>query len=857
MEEEQNNPGIVTGKSTLVARMYEDYFLDYASYVILERAVPSIYDGLKPVQRRILYVMKNMDDGRYNKVANIIGSTMAYHPHGDAAIGEAMVNLGQKDLMIDCQGNWGDFRTGDSAAASRYIEARLTKFALEIAFNGDTTHWQLAYDGRKKEPIDLPMKFPLLLAQGVEGIAVGLSTKILPHNFQELCRGCIDILRGKPVSILPDFPTGGIMDARDYREGMRGSKVRVRAKIEALDKKTLVIRELPFGVTVSSLIESIIKAADRNKIKIKKVADHTSKDVDIRVELQPGVSPDVTIDALYAVTDCEVSISPCACIIMDDKPYFMSVNEILRHNTYHTMDLLRWELENDLKELTEKFFFSSLEKIFIEQRIYRDIEECETWEAVMETIYKGLEPFTKDFVREVNNDDITRLTEIRIKRISKYNTFEADELLKKLQDDIAKTQHHLDNLVDYTVDYYKRLLDKYGKGRERKTTIIGFEKIEVASVVANNAKLYVNRAEGFAGYDLKKDEFVMDCSDVDDIIIFRKDGKYSVTKIEPKKFVGKDILHIAVWKKGDERTTYNVAYTDVKTGVTYAKRFHVEAVTRDRDYDMGKDGEEAKIHYFSANQNGEAEVLEIQLSPGCTAKNKLFDYSFADLAIKGRSSQGNTITKYPVRKMKMKEAGKSTLGARKIWFDATTGRLNTQAYGDLLGEFDNGNTILAIYKDGTYELTNYELTNRYEVEKLLGIQKFSPETVISALYWNGAKEAAFVKRFRIETTTVGEKYNFLPDNDHSKTALLFASLRAQPKIEYKMKLNGKPMSGVLNLAEFMDVRGWKALGNKFSSEKIVLSKEIIEEEPKPVVQETPPTTAKPGDSIEFDLFGGQ
>lgn len=852
-------------QSVLVAKMYEDYFLDYASYVILERAVPSIYDGLKPVQRRILHSMKQMDDGRYHKVANVIGQTMQYHPHGDSAIGEALVNMGQKDLMIDCQGNWGDYRTGDGSAAPRYIEGRLTKFALEIAFNADTTHWQYSYDGRKKEPINLPVKFPLLLAQGVEGIAVGLSTKILPHNFIELCKASIDILRNRDFTLYPDFPTGGMIDVADYREGMRGGRVRVRARIEQLDKKTLIIRDLPYGVTTGNLIESIVKASNKNKIKIKKVVDNTAADVDVRVELLPGISPDVTIDALYAVTDCEVSISPLACVIVDDRPQFMSVHDILRFNTDHTKTLLKWELENELHELSEKFFFSSLEKIFIENRIYRDIEECESWPEVIATIHKGLAPFTQNFIREVTDEDVARLTEIKIKRISKYNSFEADEYLRKLDEQLAQVRHHLEHLVDYVVDYFKRLMEKYGKGRERKTQIMAFDRIEVQAVVANNTKLFVNRAEGFIGFSLKKDEFVCDCSDIDDIVVFRGDGQYLVTRISEKAFVGKDVIHVGVWKKGDDRMTYNALYTDTSSGTTYAKRFHVDAVTRDREYPMsGKEESPGKIHYFSANPNGEAEIIEIQLTPGCSAKNKLFEFNFSGLAIKGRASQGNQVTKFPVRKVKSKKVVGSTLSARKIWFDPTTGRLNTNSYGNLLGEFSNGDGILALYKDGSYEITDYELTNRYELDKVLAVVKLLPETVVSALYWNGAKEAAFVKRFRIETSSKHERFSYLSDNEHKDTVLIFASTNERPRIEYKMKVGVKSMTGILAFAEFTDVRGWKALGSKFSASKVAFSA-VLEDTPVLDIVITPSASEekvdapilpdnpgfKPGDSLEL------
>lgn len=623
--------------------MYEDYFLDYASYVILERAVPAIEDGLKPVQRRILHSMFDLDDGRYHKVANIIGYTMQFHPHGDAAIGDALVNMGQRDLLIDCQGNWGDVRTGDSAAAPRYIEGRLTKFALEVTFNPQTTDWQLSYDGRKKEPVTLPVKFPLLLAQGVEGIAVGLSTKILPHNFIELIKASIKILQGKKVKIYPDFPTGGSIDVSDYNSGARGGKVKVRAKIEVVDKSTLAVRDLPFGVTTGSLIESIVKANDKGKIKVKKVVDNTTQLVEILIELAPGVSPDVTVDALYAFTDCEVSISPNACVIVEDKPVFTTVEDILEISTNNTRELLRSELEIKKHELQEKWHFASLEKIFIEKRIYHEIEECESWEEVMATIYRELARYVATpadppkpgdarlpLHRNIDDDDITRLTEIRIKRISKYNAFKADELIAQIEADLRQVQHDLEHLTEFAVAYFERLLEKYGKGRERRTLITEFDTIQATEVVANNAKLYVNRAEGFIGSGLKKDEFVCDCSDIDDIIVFRRDGKFQVSRISDKVFVGKDIIHVAVWKKNDERTTYNMAYSDGKSGRSFVKRFNVTAITRDREYDLTQGNPNSKLLYFSANPNGEAEIVVVQLSAGATAKIKIFDYNFAE-----------------------------------------------------------------------------------------------------------------------------------------------------------------------------------------------------------------------------------
>ena len=845
--------------------MYQDYFLDYASYVILERAVPAIEDGLKPVQRRILHAMREMDDGRFHKVANIIGQTMQYHPHGDAAIGDALVNLGQKDLLIDTQGNWGDVRTGDRAAAARYIEARLTKFALEVAFNGDTTHWQVSYDGRKKEPISLPVKFPLILAQGIDGIAVGLSTKLLPHNFIELIKASIQVLKGKKPELFPDFQTGGMIDVRDYQDGHRGGKVRVRAKIAKVDNKLISIRELPYGVTTETLIESIIKANEKGKIKIKKVTDNTAKDVDISIELLPGVSPDVTIDALYAFTDCESSISPNACVIIDNKPHFLTVSECLRISTENTKQLLKWELEIKKAELEEKWHFVSLEKIFIENRIYHEIEECESWEEVLTTIDRELKKYIVTpameqidgdnrlrLMRDVTVEDITKLTEIRIKRISKYNKFAADELLANLENDIATVKHHLDNLTDFAIAYFEELLRKYGKGRERRTEIAVFDNIQATKVVANNAKLYVNRADGFIGMGLKKDEFVCDCSDIDDIIVFRKDGKFLVTKISDKTFVGKDIIQVAVWNKADERTTYNMVYTDGKEGTSYVKRFNVTAITRDKEYDLTKGNPNSKVLYFTANPNGESEVINVKLSQGCKAKHKLFDYDFGDLEIKGRGSQGNILTKYPVVKISQKEAGKSTLGARQIWFDDITSRLNTDSRGRLLGSFDTGDSILVLYNDGTYEMTDFELTNRYDIKNIVHLGKFNPEQVINVVHFEGNKGWTMVKRFKIETSKLNEKFSYLSDHKNSK--LLFVSVADAPVVEYAMKLDGKKMIGELKPASLVDVKGWKAIGNKVSEQLLTNLKEIAQEE-KPK-KEAAAENQKffPGDSVDLTLF---
>ncbi len=866
-EDQNGQDNIITLKG-----MYQDYFLDYASYVILERAVPSIHDGLKPVQRRILHAMREMHDGRYHKVANIIGQTMQYHPHGDAAIGDALVNLGQKEMLIDPQGNWGDVRTGDSAAASRYIEARLTKLALDIAFNPQTTEWQLSYDGRKREPVDLPMKFPLLLAQGADGIAVGLSTKILPHNFVELIKASIKVLQGKKVKIYPDFQTGGMIDVTDYNGGKRGGRVKVRAMIDRVDKSYLAVRELPYGVTTGSLIESIIKANEKGKIKIKKVVDNTAQVVEVLIELAPGTSPDLAVDALYAFTQCEVPLSPNACVIIDDKPCFLTVEEILDISTERTKGLLRQELEIRKAELLEKLHFASLEKIFIEKRIYRDIEECETWEAVLEAVDAGLRKYVVApgenpqkgdkrlrLLREITEEDLIRLTEIRIKRISKYNSFKADELIARLEEELKEVQHHLDNLVDYAIAYFEELLAKHGKGRERRTRITTFDAIQATEVVANNAKLYVDRQEGFIGSGLKKDEFVCDCSDIDDIIVFRRDGKFLVSRITDKTFVGKDIIHVDVWKKGDERTTYNMIYTDGKSGRSFAKRFNVTAITRDREYDLTTGEKGSKVLYFSANPNGEAEMVTVHLTQGSRARIKAFDYGFGDLDIKGRSSKGNVLTKYPVRKVALKEVGKSTLGALKVWMDEVSGRLNTDGRGKFLGEFDTGDTILAIYKDGSYEVVEMDINKRFDPNELGHVGKFDPNEVINILYFEGERGWTMAKRFLIETTTTGQRFPFLTED--RRTKLLYVSLDPEPKVQYSIKVNSKKVEDELDLASFVDVKGWKAIGNKVSDQKLMGikgSEEAAEvarhkETPEEEAEATSEDKLKAGDSIEFDI----
>jgi topoisomerase-4 subunit A len=804
-----------------VSGLYENWFLDYASYVILERAVPAIEDGLKPVQRRILHALNEMDDGRFNKVANVIGSTMQYHPHGDASINDAIVNLGQKELLFDTQGNWGDVRTGDGAAAPRYIEVRLSKFAKEVVYNDQTTQWQLSYDGRKREPLTLPIKFPLLLAMGVEGIAVGLSTKILPHNFCELLQASIDLLKGKSVTLYPDFLTGGMVDITNYNDGRRGGKVRVRARIEEEDKKMLLIKDIPYGTTTTSVIDSIIKANDSGKIKIKRVVDNTAAEVEIAVSLAPGVSPDITIDALYAFTDCEVSISPNACVIIDDKPHFWGVEDILRYNTQQTVDFLNKELEIRKGELLEKILYGSLEKIFIENRIYRDIEECETFEAVLTTIDRGLDPFKAQFYRAITQEDILSLTEIRIKRISKYDGFKAEEQMRKWQEELDQVNYHLNNLIQYAIEYFKDLLKKYGKGRERKTEIRAFNQISATVVAANNQKLYVNRADGFIGYNLKKDEFVMDCSDLDDIIVFRKDGTCLVTKIQEKIFVGKDIIHCAVFKKNDERMVYNMVYLDGKSGISYVKRFQVTGVTRDKEYVLTQGTPRSKVLYFTANENGEAEIITIHLTAQCSAKVKQFEYNFASQAIKNRSANGNILTKFPIRKIALKQAGKSTLGGVELWYNDTLGRLNRDERGIYLGEFQADDLIISITKDGCYELTNFDLTNHYDPAQVVLLCKFEAQKPITAVYYEGSQKAYYIKRFLIETTTMDKKFQFIPDSKGSK--LVSVSKDTRPRLFLTTKASPKEANRTTELIaeEVVDIRGWKALGHRLTVDKIL------------------------------------
>jgi topoisomerase-4 subunit A len=799
---------------TRVTGMYRDWFLDYASYVILERAVPSIYDGFKPVQRRIMQSMKDLDDGRYNKVANLVGHTMQYHPHGDASIGDAMVQLGQKNLLIDTQGNWGNVLTGDGAAAPRYIEARLSKFALDVVFNPKTTEWQATYDGRKKEPINLPVKFPMLLAQGVEGIAVGLSTKILPHNFNELIEASIKYLKGRSFRLDPDFETGGIADASDYKQGTRGGKVRVRARISQLDKNTLVISEIPYGTNTSSVIESILKANDKKKIKVAKVEDNTAAEVEILIHLPSGVSPDKTIDALYAFTDCEVSISPICCVIEDNKPLFITVNEVLKKSTDNTVALLKRELEISLEELREQWHFASLERIFIENRIYRDIEEEETWEGVIAAIDKGLKPHIKHLKRAVTEEDIVRLTEIRIKRISKFDLDKAQQFIESLEAKIAEVKNHLDNLITYAIDYFKNLKDKYGKGRERKTEIRLFETIEATKVVMKNTKLYVNREEGFVGTSLKKDEFVTDCADIDDVIVFRRDGIMMVTKVAEKTFVGKDILHVAVFKKNDKRTIYNMIYRDGRVGPSYMKRFFVSGVTRDKEYDLSNGKSNSKVHYFSANPNGEAEIITVYLRAIGNIKKLKWDIDFADLSIKSRGSKGNLVTKNSIKKIELKESGVSTLKPRKLWYDDTVMRLNVDDRGELLGEFKPNDRLLIINQHGNLKTVIPDLTMHFD-EDMVVLEKWEPNKPITAIYFDGQRERFYLKRFLVENP---DKLEIIISN-HPKSRLEIVVTDYRPMLEVVFsKRNVDALQ--INAEEFIDVKGINALGNQVTREKV-------------------------------------
>jgi len=818
-EELQSSQNNESDRLITVSGMYQDWFLDYASYVILERAVPSIEDGFKPVQRRILHALKELDDGRYNKVANVVGHTMQYHPHGDASIADAMVQIGQKNLLIDTQGNWGNILTGDSAAASRYIEARLSKFALDVVFSPKITDWQLSYDGRKKEPIHLPVKFPLLLAQGAEGIAVGLSTKILPHNFNELIQASINYLKGRSFELYPDFPTSGIIDVTNYNEGLRGGKVRVRARIEVLDKSTLVIKEIPYGTNTSSLIDSILKANDRGKIKIKKIEDNTAADVEILVHLPSNISPDKTIDALYAFTNCEMSISPLACIIEDNKPAFISVKTILERSTDHTVELLKQELNIRINELEEQWHFASLEKIFIEHRIYRDIEEEETWEGVISAIDKGLKPHVKNLKREVTTEDIVRLTEIRIKRISKFDLDKAAQHIENLDAELLKVRNDLANIIDYTIDYFTQLKKKYGKDRERKSEIKIFDDIEATKVVIRNTKLYVNREEGFIGTSLKKDEYVTDCSDIDDIIVFTADGNMMVTKVDSKVFVGKEIIHVAVFKKKDSRTVYNMIYK-VHKGITYIKRFSVTSVTRDKKYNLCGDQKNTSVLYFTANPNGEAEKVMIHLRKTGSVKKLNWELDFADLAVKGRNVRGNIVSKLPVKRVDFREKGISTLKPRKIWYDKIVGRLNVDERGDLLGFFTPKDTILLISNDGVVKRIIPDLNLRIDAEQYALVEKFIDNKPISIIYFDGQRERYFVKRFQFDILDKEE----LIISEHSKTKLTQVAYEWRPEIEIiyqKKRGQDRVPNEYFDLNDFIAVKSHKALGNQLTKNTIL------------------------------------
>ncbi len=816
MENMDNTENNVIGVSDL----YKGWFLDYASYVILERAVPAINDGLKPVQRRILHAMKEMDDGRYNKVANIVGQSMQYHPHGDMSITDALVNMGQRDLLIDTQGNWGNILTGDDAAAARYIEARLSKLALDIAFNSKTTQWQLSYDGRKQEPVNLPMKFPLLLAQGAEGIAVGLSTKILPHNFIEICTAAVQYLSNKPFELYPDFLQGGQIDVSAYNDGRRGGKVRVRAHIEELDKKTLVVKDVPFGVTVGSLIDSITKATEAKKIQVKRVTDKTANEVQVVIELAPGASPDITIDALYAFTDCEISISPNACVIIDDKPRFTGISDLLKWSTDQTKSLLQQELQIKLAELNDKWHYTSLEKIFFEEKIYKELEKKhETWDKVVEAIDKAFVPFAKKLRQPVTREDILKLTEKPVRRIYRLDIDELDRQIKGIEAEIAEVQHHLDHLTEYAIRYFENLKAKYGKGRERKTEIKLFDTIEVRQVAVANTKIYMNRSEGFIGTSLKKDEFVVECSDLDDIICFTKTGKMKIVRVADKVFIGKDIMYAAVFQKNDERTIYNTIYLDGKSGISFAKRFNVMGITRDKEYDLTQGTERSKVLYFTANPNGEAEVVKIVLNPNCTARIKEFDFFFEELEIKGRASKGNQVTKYPVKSVKFREAGRSTLAGRRLWYDDQFGRLNTDEKGIPLGMFEADDRILVVYQKGSYEITDQELTQRLPPNEIVLIEKFDPRRILTAIYYDHDKVQYNIKRFKIETNTLKTHFQFIKEGKENYLELVTTA--DDPTLYMKTGKGAAAKIEKLKVANLVEVMGWKAVGNKLVDKKAI------------------------------------
>ena len=836
---------------TKVTGMYKDWFLDYASYVILERAVPAIEDGFKPVQRRIMHSLKELDDGRYNKVANVVGHTMQYHPHGDASIGDAMVQIGQKDLLIDCQGNWGNILTGDGAAASRYIEARLSKFALEVLYSPKITDWGVSYDGRRAEPNNLPVKFPLLLAQGAEGIAVGLSTKVLPHNFNELIDASIKILKGKAFTLYPDFMTQGIADVSNYNDGLRGGRVRVRAKIAQLDKNTLVITQIPFSTNTTTLIDSILKANEKGKIKIKKIEDNTAADVEILIHLFPGVSPDKTIDALFAFTACETSVAPLGCVIEDNKPLFIGVSEMLKISTHRTVDLLRQELEIQLEELKNKWHFSTLEKIFIREEMYIDFKLYGDRESLYKYLYDRFEPFKKSFVREINDDDLQRLTQIPMIRITRFDSDKADDLIAKLEEEMKEVEHNLEHLTDFAIAYFTKLKEKYGKGRERQTELRVFDNVEATKVVLRNTKLYVNREEGFVGTSLKKDEYVGDCSDIDDVIVFLRDGTLMITKVDAKTFIGKDIIHAAVFDKNDKRTIYNMMYRDGKSGPSYIKRFNVTGVTRDKAYDLTNGTNGSQVVYFSHNPNGEAEVVTILLRQVGTIKKLKFDIDFAKLAIKGRGSKGNLVTKYPIKKIELKEKGISTLLPRKVWFDDTVKRLNVDARGELLGEFKPSDKILIISQAGKLKVIIPELSTHFE-EDMIVLEKWKPKKPISAIYYDGEKERYFLKRFLVENE--GKEESFITDHPNSQLEIVSTDYRPVAQLVFA-KVKGVQKEDLhIDVEDFIAVKGFKALGNQLTTDKLKqvnLLDPLPYEEPVEEVPEKPELSED--DSVETEL----
>ncbi len=818
MEDNFINSKNLPERTVHVSGMYKNWFLDYASYVILERAVPHINDGLKPVQRRILHSLKEMHDGRYHKVANVIGNTMKYHPHGDASIGDAMVQIGQKDLLLDMQGNWGNIATGDSAAAPRYIEVRLTQFALDVVYNKKITKWNSSYDGRGKEPTTFPVKFPLLLNQGVEGIAVGLSTRILSHNFNELIDASIKILKGVKPKIYPDFLTGGTADFTNYNDGKRGGKVRIRAKIDIDSKDKLVITELPFSTNTTSLINSIIKANEKGKIKIKKIEDNTAENVEIVITIPSGISADKTIDALYSFTNCEISLSPICCIIENNVPIFIGVSELLQKSTNHSLGLMKQELEINLDELQERWHFASLERIFIENRIYHSIEELESWDVIIKTIHNQLAPFTKKLLRKVTDSDVEKLTEIRIKKITKYDLNKVKKEIDNLENNIQETKNNLENLIDYAINYFKELKVKYGKGKERKTEIKIFENIDAKKVVVASKKLYVNREEGFIGTTMRKDEYVCECSDIDDIIVFRSNGSMQVVKVDNKVFVGKDIIHCAVFKKKDDRTIYNMIYKDAKSGNTMIKRFPVKSITRNKEYILTKNQNSCKVIYFTSNPNGEAECVTVHLRKLNRIKNLKIEIDFADYIIKGKGAIGNILTKYPVRKVELKSIGVSTLSARKIWFDENINRLNVEQRGTFIGEFKAEEKILTIKDSGEIELKSFELSNHFS-DDILIIEKFNPNKALSAIYFDGNKEEFFVKRFLVPEN-ISQKLQIITSHKNSYLELISSDWKPQIEIIYVKKKGKERESEIIDLEKFISVKGIKAKGNKLTSKKI-------------------------------------